>query len=146
MSESNHHQSLVKALATEIASNLVWPNPPIIYCDVWDGMGADLPPIIGSNRPDVFARDLTTSLSIIGEAKTANDIDNRHTYEQLASYFDHLCHQPHGELWMGVPWLSAGTATRVCTRMRKMTNAQHIPIRVVAFMIGNINLRRMWCE
>lgn len=146
MSESDHHRSLVQALAGEISSDPIWDNPPIVYCDVQDGILADLPPIIGSNRPDVFARDLTTSLSIIGEAKTADDIDNRHTFDQLASFFDYLRHHPYGELWMAVPWLSAGTATRVCRLMREKQDAQHIPIRVAAFMIGNISLRRIWRE
>lgn len=146
MSESNNHRNLVQALAGEISGDPIWATSPIVYCDIQDGVAIDLPPIIGSNRPDILARDIGASLSIIGEAKTSGDIDNRHTYEQLASFFDYLCSQSRGELWMGVPWLSAGTATRVCLHMRKISNAQHIPIRVVAFMIGNFSLRRTWRE
>lgn len=146
MSESEHHRSLVQALATEISADPVWCWPPVIYCDIQNGIALDVPPIIGCNRPDVFARDLVSAISIIGEAKTANDIDNQHTFDQLASFFDYLRSQPQGELWMGVPWLNAGTAMRVCTNMRKKTAAQHIPIRVLSFMIGDIRTRRMWRE
>jgi len=146
MSESDHHRSLVKFLAEEIAGNAVWSNPPIVYCDVQDGNSMVLPPIIGSNRPDIFARDLATSLLIIGEAKTSDDIDKGHTFDQLASFFDYLNHQPAGELWMGVPWMSAGTAARVCKYVRTRMNVPHIPIRVIAFMIGNTTLRRTWRE
>ena len=102
--------------------------------------------IIGCNRPDVFARDIGATLSIIGEAKTTEDIDNRHTLGQLESFFDYLRLQPKGELWMGVPWLSAGTATRVCRLARKKSDALHVPFRVVAFIIANIIVRRTWCE
>lgn len=107
---------------------------------------SEAPPILGGNRPDVFARDIGASLSIIGEAKTFEDIDNRHTFDQLESFFDYLRVQPKAELWMGVPWLSAGTATRVCGYARRKADAQHVRFRVVAFMIGNTSLRRMWCE
>jgi hypothetical protein len=146
MSESDHHRNLVQALAGEITGDPVWAAPPIVYCDIQDGITSVLPPIIGSNRPDVFARDIGKSLSIIGEAKTSDDIDNRHTFDQLESFFDYLRVQPKAELWMGVPWLSAGTATRVCGRARKQSDALHVRLRVVAFMIGNTRLRRMWCE
>lgn len=147
MSESGHHRILVHALAREISSDAVWAKPPIVYTDFQDGTNTSAaPPIIGTNRPDVFARDIGASLSIIGEAKTSNDVDNRHTLDQLESFFNYLRLQSKGELWIGVPWLSAGTATRVCAHARQKCNALHVRFRVVAFMIGNTSLRRMWCE
>lgn len=147
MSESEHHRILVRALAREISNDSVWAIPPIVYCDIQDGtITSDTPPIIGSNRPDVYARDIGASLSIIGEAKTSGDIDNRHTFDQLETFFNYLRVQPKAELWLGVPWLSAGTATRICGHARKRSDARHVPYRVIAFMIGNTSLRRMWCE
>lgn len=146
MSESDCHRNLVRALAGEIVADPVWTSIPLVYCDIQDSCVAELPPVIGSNRPDVFAKEITSSLSIIGEAKTASDVDNRHTVEQLVSYFEYLRHQSHGELWMGVPWLSAGTAIRVSTHVRAKIDATRVPIRVVAFMIGDISIRRIWRE
>ena len=144
MSESDQHRSLVQALAREISDSSLWQNPPILYCDIQDGSALDMPPIIGNNRPDVFARDL--GVLVIGEAKTANDIDNQHTFDQLISFFDYLCSQAQGEFWMGVPWLNAGTALRVCKHLRKKASAQRIPIRVLSFMVGNTNIKRVWHE
>ena len=146
MSESEHHRDLVRALAEEIASDPSWSIPPILYCDIQDGFSGAVPPVAGLNRPDVLARDISTSRAVIGEAKTAQDIDNQHTFEQLASYFGYLRAQAEGELWMGVPWLSAGMAIRVSTLARKRTNSLGIPIRVVAFMIGATTMRRIWRE
>ncbi len=138
---------LVHALAREIAGNAVWARPPIVYSDILDEtISSDAPPIIGSHRPDVFVRDIGASMSIIGEAKTSDDIDNQHTFDQLESFFNYLRVQPKAELWMGVPWLSAGTATRVCGHARKKSYALQVRFRVVAFMIGNTSLRRIWCE
>jgi len=145
MSESDHHRCLVRALAYEIADGAVWGRTPMIYCDLFDTIeGTCLPPLINGSRPDVFARDLGASLSIIGEAKTANDIDNPHTCEQLISFFDYLGHLPSAELWMGVPWLCAGTAMRICTHARARSSAPNVVIRVVAFMMGRTTFKRVW--
>lgn len=146
MSESDHHRSLVQALEKEISIDPIWQNHPIIFSDIRNGVALDVPPAIGSYRPDLFARDISTQLVIIGEAKTANDIDNQHTFDQLASFFDFLLSQRQGELWMGVQWLNAGTAIRVCTHIRKKMSAEHIPVRVLSFMIGDTRIRRIWHE
>lgn len=146
MSESDHHRSLVKALGGDIVSDSRWNKPPIIYIDLRDGISGEVPPAIGANRPDAFARDLSTGRTIIGEAKTAVDIDNQHTCDQLSSYFLYLQSQAEGELWMAVPWMSAGTALRVSKLMRQQTKAYSIPICVVSYMIGSIVVRRFWRE
>lgn len=147
MSESSDHRTLVEALAREITGDSVWTNQPIIYSDILNGVGtSNLPPIIGSHRPDVFALDIRDSFSIVGEVKTAGDIDNMHTFSQLESFFNYLRVQARAEFWMGVPWMSAGTTMRVCRYARKISNAQHVPVRVVAFMVGNTDVRRVWRE
>lgn len=146
MSESDHHRSLVKALGHDIASDVVWNKQPVVYIDLQDGISFKPPPNIGGNRPDVYVRDISSGRTVIGEAKTANDIDNQHTCDQLVSYFEYLLTQPDGELWMGVPWMSAGTAIRVSKLMRRQTQAMVIPICVVAYMIGGTIVRRFWRE
>lgn len=146
MSESEHHRSLVKALGADIATNAGWSKPPIVYVDLQEGLLADLPSNIGANRPDVYVRDISTGRTVIGEAKTANDIDNQHTCDQLASFFKFLRAQPDGELWMGVPWMAAGTAIRIGKLVRRQTNSDHIPLCIVAYMLGAATVRRFWRE
>ena len=146
MSESDHHRNLVKALGDDIAYDSHWAMPPIVYFDLRDGVSGQPPPAIGPNRPDTFARDISTGRTIIGEAKTTDDIDNQHTCDQLVSYFNYLRTQPDGELWMGVPWTSAGTALRVSKLVRRQTQSEAIPICVVAYMIGATTFRKFWRE
>lgn len=146
MSESDHHRNLVKALGDDIAYDSHWAMPPIVYFDLRDGVSGQPPPAIGPNRPDTFARDISTGRTIIGEAKTTDDIDNQHTCDQLVSYFNFLRTQPDGELWMGVPWTSAGTALRVSKLVRRQTQSEAIPICVVAYMIGATTFRKFWRE
>lgn len=147
MSESSHHRILVEALARNISRDSIWGAPPFVYCDILDEAGSsNLPPTIGRYRPDVFARDMMNSVSIIGEAKTDGDIDNDHTLMQLMSFFGHLRVGKKAELWMGVTWMSAGTAMRVCRKARRLSDALHVPFRVVAYMIGDTAIRREWRE
>lgn len=146
MSESEQHRFLVRALASDIVSDTRWNKSPVVYFDLQDLVSSEPPPYIGSNRPDVFARDLSTGRTLIGEAKTTDDIDNQHTIDQLTSFFDYLHTRSEGELWIGVPWLSAGTAIRVCKLIRKRTNSENIPICVISYVLGSLYIRRVWRE
>ena len=75
--------------------------------------------MLGDYRPDVYAVERESRRTIIGEAKTADDIDNNHTRRQLAAYFEHLAQSPSGEIWMAVELMSGGTAHRVCRAVRR---------------------------
>jgi len=146
MSESIYHWDLVKALSSDISCDAGWSKSPIVYVDIQDCLSGEPPRHIGSNRPDVHARDVSTGRTVIGEAKTTNDIDNKHTCDQFASYFKYLYTQPEGELWIGVPWMSVGTAIRISKLMRRQTQANNIPICVIGYMLCKTTIRKFWRE
>lgn len=60
---------------------------------------------IEGNIPDLYASYYIGEEKkvIIGEAKTHNDLDNNHTYEQIASFIKY-CNQNNGSLVMAVYW------------------------------------------
>ncbi|WP_243361603.1 hypothetical protein [Fundidesulfovibrio terrae] len=146
MSESVHHRKLVKELGSDVTYDAGWSRQPIVYVDLQDGLAGEHPRHIGANRPDIYARDISTGRTVIGEAKTTNDIDNQHTCVQLASYFEYLSLQTEGELWIGVPWMSAGTAIRISKLVRRQTRSYNIPICVVGYMICTMTVRKFWRE
>lgn len=133
-------------LGGDITCDAGWSKPPIVYVDVQAGFSGELPRNIGANRPDIYARDILTGRTVIGEAKTTNDIDNKHTCVQLASYFEYLSLQSEAELWIGVPWMSAGTAIRISKLVRRQTQSYNIPICVVGYMICTMTVRKYWRE
>ena len=61
-----------------------------MICDIQQNPGDEVPPIIGSFRPDVYGADNEHQTIIIAEAKTDKDIDNLHTEQQLKSFINHL--------------------------------------------------------
>lgn len=139
MSESNTHRNLVTALMEDI-SNRMWDSWPFLYAD--SGCLA-LPPLIGRARPDVYAHFALQDRAIIGEAKTCRDLESFHTVEQFEAYFEHLSSKASGELWLAVPWETAGTAMRICTATKVRMRCS-IPFRVTGWLLGTPNFSRAW--
>lgn len=139
MSESSVHKALVLALYDDVV-RANWESCPFVYADM---NGASTPPLIGSSRPDVYASFPEAKYVIIGEAKTGNDIESRHTIEQLFEYFEHITVLGSGELWIAVPWLNAGTALRVCSNVKKRVASPN-RFKVSAWMLGQQNYSKAW--
>lgn len=85
MPESNKHQELVRLIRKYVIS--------LVHEDYVGLIEADLPE--EKNRPSLITDDyipdvyyLYNDLLIIGEAKTENDMSNRHCYNQFNSYFN----------------------------------------------------------
>lgn len=139
MSESALHRKLVAALVDDIARQ-PWGCEPFLYAD---SNGSALPPMIGPARPDVYAHFSLQDRAIVGEAKTSRDLEAFHTTDQFAAYFDHLGSKATGELWLAVPWISAGAAIRICTAT-KARMASSVPFKVSAWLLGEKNISRAW--
>jgi hypothetical protein len=128
----------------DISRSDIWPRDPIIYVDSLCSDIDMLPPLITGNRPDVLARDMISNYAIVGEAKTAEDIDNQHTLDQIASFIAFIGQCDKGELWLAVPWLNAGIGVRLCRRARSLVECEHVPFKVIEYMVGNTVFRRDW--
>ncbi|BDU70855.1 hypothetical protein [Mesoterricola silvestris] len=145
MSEGLHHKLLVQALLGEIRNPAEWDRHPFVYWDLEDENGVNVPPpTIQGSRPDILARDPGDRRVIIAEAKTSRDIDNRHTETQLEAYFYFLSAFEKAELWLGVPWSCGGTARRVAMNVRSTVGTNHIPMRIMDFLVGEPMYKRVW--
>ena len=89
MGESKTHLNLVVALVNCIAHKFFSDDTGYLAIDLPEKRASDRPPKTMGFIPDVYYSGPYngTELLIIGEAKTASDIDNRHTRAQLV-----LCH------------------------------------------------------
>jgi hypothetical protein len=105
---------------------------------------AAAPPLLAGYRPDVYAVSHDTRRVLLGEAKTPGDIDNRHTRSQLSVYFEHLLHEPLGEIWIAVPLASAGTALRVCRSVRSSLGARQVPLVITGWLLGAKSFVEVW--
>jgi hypothetical protein len=139
MSESAVHRSLVAALMDDMTRH-AWDSRPFLYAD---SNGLALPPLIGRARPDVYANFALQDRAVVGEAKTSRDLESFHTAGQFEAYFAHLATTAGGELWVAVPWLSAGAAIRVCTATKARMGSL-VPFKVSAWLLGEQNFSRAW--
>ncbi len=142
MAESDLHRKLVKGLADVIRrrEECSW----LLFVDAQDDCSQGCPPQLVSLRPDLYARDGRTGHILIGEAKTARDIENDHTAAQLSMYFQHLSTHPSAELMFAVSLMHAGLAYRFCNVIRKQAGCQHVPFQVSGWMFGPKTFMRVW--
>lgn len=87
MSESLNHMNYVRGIVEYIST---WPDCicDMIEADLPEFEGGRTTQVIGGFFPDVYYYDFNTI--IIGEAKTDNDIENQHTYNQFDAYIEHV--------------------------------------------------------
>ena len=143
MGETDLHRRLVQGLASLLKKRRSgsW----FLFLDGKDfSESQGCPPILGSVCPDLYARENSGNYLIIGEAKTARDLDNEHTERQLCEYFAHLAAQDSGELLMAVPLLAAGAAHRLCRSAKVKASAEDIPFEITGWMFGRQAAHEVW--
>ena len=117
MSQSDLHRNLVLRVAEEIKSR--YPQIAVVV-DVQKIPGDPVPPLIGGFRPDVYAETQTAcAIVVIAEAKTDNDINNRHTREQVSAFIRHLEEKPNGRFIFSVTDVGANRAKTVLRFMHQ---------------------------
>ena len=100
MSQSELHQELVEAVAARIKERFAEAQ---VLIDIQSAPGDEVPPIIESYRPDVYARSRAMEEIIIAEAKTPRDVNSRRSLEQLSAFLRHLGRMDRGSLILSVP-------------------------------------------
>jgi hypothetical protein len=127
MAESSLHAALVE----RIVKNLTERNPDyLLFVDGCASTGLAIPPSIEMVRPDVFGRDMKTKKAVIGEAKTADDIENPHTELQLLTYFRYLANDGGGMCCLAVPWKGLDKMYFMARKMQRIANASAIAFTV----------------
>ena len=90
MAESLLHKYYVNQILVFINDTITTDDHSFItYADIDLFQGAT-PELIGGSKPDVLAVNQDRATVIIGEAKTAGDVENTHTMNQLLDYLKYL--------------------------------------------------------
>ncbi|MDR3546860.1 MAG: hypothetical protein P4M11_01055 [Candidatus Pacebacteria bacterium] len=94
-------------------------------------IGCDKPPMLGSYRPDLYATDAPTTTVIVGEAKTAHDLETAHSKEQIRSFLRHLAMYPGSQLILAVPWSSRARAQQLLAVLSKDSGLHNVKLVVI---------------
>lgn len=114
MAESIHHKNLVKRLveslsvtlgSLECQSELTW------FIDNAKDFQLPQPIKIGGHRPDVYV--VGETITVLGEAKPARDLESMRTARQLEVFLRHVALHPTRHLVLSVHWTTAATARSV---------------------------------
>ena len=74
-------------------------------------MRGERPPRIAGYTPDIYATDVPTTRTLVGEAKTRADLETEHSRRQIAAFLAFLSKTPNAVFVLAVP-LSAGPTAR----------------------------------
>ena len=103
MPESERHARLVKAIIAHLEKRLGPTSEIMVRNDSVRPLRGERPPKLPQFIPDVYATDVPTTKTVIGEAKTARDLETDHSHRQIASFLEHLAHTPNGLFILAVP-------------------------------------------
>ena len=135
MPEKKEHADLRKIIKKWVKSNLDSYCLTIIDDDPRNPLGSSVPAIRGS-IPDLFGHSFKHGIQVIGEAKTSNDIINKHTEKQLRAYLEHLnVYNKKGYLIVAV---ALRDRDEMINLVRKIVREVNINILVNIFVIDDI--------
>ena len=131
MPESSQHIRLVEALVRYIEQRYKYLKSMIILCDLPSTVGRDRPPRVGGFGPDVYAADVPTTVTVIGEAKIAEDLVTVHSRQQIEAFLDYLRYQKSGVFVLAVPLLSSATARIVIESAKRATDVKSSEVEII---------------
>lgn len=97
-----------------------------IVGDHSSAIGAEKPNRIEGFVPDVYAFDAPRTTTIIGEAKTKDDLETERSKRQIAAFLTHLHYQAAGVFIMAVPWQAKRRAQAVVLTLQKDVGAASV--------------------
>lgn len=104
MPESATHLGLVEQLISWVEAHCSRDRDSLVFVDDPSRTAADKPPSIFGYLPDIYWKTRCGHSVLIGEAKSAYDVESRHSRRQFASFLTHLSSVEKGTLLIAVPW------------------------------------------
>ena len=103
MPESARHARLVEAIVAHAEHRIGKVTDILVREDAVRPRRGERPPNLAGFTPDVYATDVPTTMTLVGEAKTAADLETKHSRTQIAAFLEYLAHTPGGLFVLAVP-------------------------------------------
>ena len=103
MPESSRHARLVQAIVAHAEHRLGKVTDILVREDAVRPRRGERPPKLAGFTPDVYATDVPTTKTLVGEAKTAADLETKHSRAQIAAFLEYVAHTPGGLFVLAVP-------------------------------------------
>lgn len=136
MPESQTHMMLVKALVSWISKSLLKGDDGLMFIDRSTSSVVEKPPKIGRYIPDVFVPNGFKYQLIIGEAKTAKDLEKKHSIKQIKEFIL-KCNETENSIFiLAVPWYIVPLAKSISNEIVRASNAINVKIKILEKLPG----------
>jgi hypothetical protein len=130
MGESLTHIQLVQRIVSHVRSE--FPDSCLcILLDLPESPRCDKPPVIEGYHPDLFAEDTPPTFTVIGEAKTASDLETVHSKLQFRAYLSFLRLRPRPRLVVATPWYAQNSARTLLAAAKREADAEQVEVAFV---------------
>ena len=136
MRESDNHMQLVQEICKWIEANSPNKDQLSILTDSPLTERHKLPPKVGCFSPDVYAKDLSSGVIIIGEAKTKNDLDTAHSRRQFDAFLRYLSNHKNSTLIVATPWHMVNRAKSLIRCLQRKKQAKNVKVKVLDLLPG----------
>lgn len=137
MPESAQHARLVRAILARLETHLGPLANIMVRDDSLSPFRGERPPPLPRFVPDVYATDVPTTRIVVGEAKTAKDLERDRSHEQIASFLEYLTDTPGSLFILAVP---LDCAPRARNLLREL--APGVGVTPATEVIDDLNLER----
>lgn len=136
MAESAAHARLVRAILSYLELEFGPIGDLSVRDDSVSPLRCERPPRVGGFVPDVYATDVPTTITIIGEAKTISDLERERSRAQIGAFLAHLGHMQNGVFVLSVPLVAGATARRMVASAQHSLPRSATRIVILDGMIG----------
>ena len=138
MAESLVHRRLVEILHRWVARQWVPGEGPAVFVDDGDGRTGPRPPMVNGHVPDVYAPSHGSTGAILGEAKTASDLESDRSLRQLTDFLRHCSFSKSSCLVLAVPWTHVIAARNLLATLKQRTETLDVKSCVISELDARI--------
>jgi hypothetical protein len=131
MGESISHIRLVQRIVQWLTSEIPECDCLCVFRDLPDARSQDKTPCINGFFPDVFAEDTPPTFTLVGEAKTAEDLETEHSKRQLRAYLAYLKLRPRPRLIVSTPWFAVNSAKSLIAAAQEDVEATSVAVSII---------------
>ena len=128
MAESILHTNLVREIINWVKINCSSNDYYLIQSDLPENKKYSKPPLVLGFYPDVF---VNFNKTIIGEAKTRDDINNHHTIQQINAYLKYLSKKKNSLFIFACPWEVYEESFNLINKIQQETEANNVEIQII---------------
>ena len=136
MSESALHMLLVSCLVKWIADSVLGGESAPILTDASNRAAKDKPAVVYGYVPDVCVLRSYRDKIVIGEAKTARDVEGMHSMEQYKAFLRKCAECEDSLFVLAVPWDMVRLARSILCRLKNEIGAEGVTTKVLERLPG----------